>query len=197
LDIGTQQFASEALQEDDLRLVADILAKDRKATAEFVERYSGTVYAFVRRRLLYRPEAVDDVVQEVFLAAWRALAHFRGESHLKSWLLGIARHKLDDYHRGRARELAWPGDAGGDKVADLSSETLEAQFDRATERDKLRRVLQEIPEHYRLVLVLRYLEELSLREIGEITDRTEKAVERLLARARDQFRERWIHGESR
>jgi RNA polymerase sigma-70 factor (ECF subfamily) len=88
---------------DDQSLVAEVLRKDRKATAEFVTRCVNSVYAYVCRHLTPRTDAVEDVMQEILLAAWRSLASFRGEAGLRSWFLGIAKHKLEDYYRKRLR----------------------------------------------------------------------------------------------
>src|SRR6266852_2395730 len=88
---------------DDMRLVAEVLRKDRKATAEFVSKYSDWVYSYVRRRVMPQTEVAEDLVQEVFVAAWRGLKSYRGDASLRSWLLGIARHKVDDYYRKRLR----------------------------------------------------------------------------------------------
>ncbi len=85
---------------DDLELVAAVLRKDRKATAEFVTTYTDAVYSFIRRRLNPRQDLVDDLVQDVFIAAWENLGRFRGSSSLRGWLLGIARHKVEDHYRG-------------------------------------------------------------------------------------------------
>src|SRR5215510_8464938 len=81
---------------DDVALVEAVLRKDRKATAEFVNTYTDAVYSFVRHRLSPRLDLVDDLVQEVFIAAWENLSSFRGISPLRAWLLGIARHKVED-----------------------------------------------------------------------------------------------------
>src|SRR5437588_12221893 len=81
----------------DLALVAAVLRKDRKATAEFVNTYTDAVYSFIRRRLNPRQDLVDDLVQDVFIAAWESLERFRGSSSLRGWLLGIARHKVEDH----------------------------------------------------------------------------------------------------
>src|SRR5258708_10048731 len=85
---------------DDLALVAAVLRKDRKATAEFVNTYTDAVHSFIRRRLSPRQDLVDDLVQDVFIAAWESLGRFRGSSSLRGWLLGIARHKVEDHYRG-------------------------------------------------------------------------------------------------
>jgi RNA polymerase sigma-70 factor, ECF subfamily len=84
---GGRSTAGE--ERSDRELVKEILSKDRKATAEFVARYADHVYAYVRRRLIPRADLVEDIVQEVFLAAWENLDKFRGDSSLRNWLLGI------------------------------------------------------------------------------------------------------------
>ena len=89
---------------DDLELVAAVLRRDRKATAEFVSLHADGIYAFVWNRLLPRTELVEDIVQDVFLAALDSLSKFQGTSSLRSWLLGIARHKVEDCYRARLRE---------------------------------------------------------------------------------------------
>src|SRR5438445_3301936 len=58
---------------DEQRLVAEVLAKDRKATAEFVARCADWLYSFVRHRLAPRTEIVADLVQEALLSAWQGL----------------------------------------------------------------------------------------------------------------------------
>src|SRR5919108_2062535 len=91
--------AEESLPVDnEQNLVAAVLRKDRKATAEFVARCVDSVYSYVRHHLMPRADAVEDVMQDVLLAAWQNLASFRGDAGLKSWFLGIARHKLEDYY---------------------------------------------------------------------------------------------------
>jgi len=100
----TEEASAGANQLSDRDLVAEVLRKDRKATAEFVARYADHVYSYVRRRLIPRADLVEDLVQEVFLAAWENLEKFRGESALRTWLLGIARHKVEDHYRKRLRE---------------------------------------------------------------------------------------------
>src|SRR5918999_5108680 len=81
---------------DEHALLAAVLQKDRKAAAEFVSRYADPIYAYVWRRLAPATDLVEDVVQEVFLAALDKLHTFAGESTVLAWLLGIARHKVED-----------------------------------------------------------------------------------------------------
>jgi RNA polymerase sigma-70 factor (ECF subfamily) len=94
----------EKLAEKDRELVEAVLRKDRKASAELVSSHADHVYAYVRHRLIPRADLVDDVVQEVFLAAWENLDRYQGSAPLRHWLMGIARHKVEDYYRTRLRE---------------------------------------------------------------------------------------------
>lgn len=174
----------------DLQLVAAILRKDRKATARFVSDYADAVYGYVKHRLASRTDRVEDVVQDVFLAALAGLANFRGESSLRSWLLGIAKHKVEDYYREQLRTPEALVDVeAAEPVADgpLVDETIDRERLEARTRELLRR----LPEHYSIALLWRYWEGRSVRQIAAATGRTEKSVERLLARARARFREIW------
>ena len=178
----------------ELRLVAAVLRKDRKATAEFVARYSDGLYAYLRRRLIPRVDLAEDLLQEVFLSAWTSLGNFQGRSSLKSWLMAIARHKVEDHYRKRLREPEPLVDEGEGAAAGL---TVEPLVDEALDRQRLeartQKVLASLPESYSAALLWRYWEKRSAKEMAERSGKTVKAVERLLARARLQFKRRWRH----
>ena len=181
---------------EDATLIAAVLRKDRKASAEFVARFADDIYRYIRSRVSPRYDQVDDLVQEVFLAAWGSLSNYRGDGPLQAWLMGIARHKVEDFYRERLR-VPNPIE---DVDQDLGTSTFTLDFHRSLEREQLRkktyRVLVGLPEKYRLALIWRYWEKASTREMALKTGRTEKAIERLLARARVEFRERWNHAKS-
>ena len=175
---------------DEQQLVAAILRRDRKATAEFVSRHADSIYAYVRHRLAPRADLVEDVVQEVFLAALGSLSGFRGTSLLRAWLLGIARHKVEGYYR---EQLRTPEPLGDSEGMEPPAETplIDDVIDRGRMEARTRHILQQLPESYSLVLLWRYWEGRSAREMAVATGKTEKAVERLLARARTRFKELW------
>lgn len=119
----------EAQQQSDSEFVAAVLRKDRKATAEFVSRFGGAVHAYLVRRLMPRQDLVEDLFQQVFLEAWQGLESFRGRSAVKTWLLGIARHKVQDHYRKRLREVQFDEDAP--EPADGEDLTLSFEQDEA------------------------------------------------------------------
>lgn len=183
--------SDEPAHHPDLALARAVLAKDRKATAEWVDRFSGPVFNYVRSRLSPRADLVDDLVQEVFVAAWQYLPGYRGTSPLGAWILGIARHKVEDHYRARLRQHDQWDDEEGPEPVDQASPLVDDAIDRARLSARAQTVLAKLPEQYATVLLWRYWEQRGSREIGEAIGRTEKAVERLLARARENFKRRW------
>jgi len=181
---------------DDVGLVAAVLRKDRKATAEFVNRYSDHIYGYVRSRLAPRYGQVEDLVQEIFLAAWENLARFHATGSLQAWVMAIARDKVENYYRERLRTGESFEDADSKQGMLKSIPNIHQLLEQDQLRKNTQRVLAALPEHYRLALIWRYWEKASAREIALKTGKTEKAVERLLARARAEFRERWNHGRA-
>jgi len=173
--------------EDEQRLIAEVLKKDRKSTAEFVSLCADCVYPFVKNRV--RPEITDDLVQEILLAAWQKLSSFRGDSSLRQWLLGIAHHKVQDHYRKRIQEGLVQ------EEADHSQQQAVAEFEERLEagdrREQFDRVLKLLPDLYRVALIWRYRDGHSIREIARETGKTEKSIERLLARARESFKRSW------
>jgi RNA polymerase sigma-70 factor (ECF subfamily) len=190
----------DRLDEEQQRLLLSVRSKDRKATAEFVSRCADLAYPFVSHRLMPRKDAVEDLMQEILLAAWQGLPGFRGDSSLRSWILGIARHKVEDYYRKRLRaQEATDIDLCIDDDHDNSVSVIpefEESIDSLAQFERVQKTLALLPEAYSLALLWRYRDERSLREMAELTGKTEKAIERLLARARESFRRRWNDDKS-
>jgi RNA polymerase sigma-70 factor (ECF subfamily) len=183
---------SDAPANEESILLDAVLKKDRKATAEFVSRYADPVYGYISQRLAPRADLVEDLVQEVFLVALQKLDTFAGKSSVLGWLLGIARHKVEDLYRARLREpepLSATEDASNSDPVTLPA--FDELIDRARAQEKTQRILARLPEVYGLALLWRYWEDHTTREMAAQTGRTEKAMERLLARARAHFRRLW------
>jgi RNA polymerase sigma-70 factor, ECF subfamily len=188
--------ASQAVPStEERRLIAGVLAKDRKATGEFVAHCADWLYPFVRNRLIPRDEVVEDLIQEIVFAAWQALPSYRGDANLRSWVIGIARHKVEDYYRKKLQDLQVP-ELDESLLEPAVTPGFEERLDSAALRAKVRETLASLPEAYALALTWRYRDEKSVREMAQLAGKTEKAMERLLARARQNFRKRWSDAES-
>jgi RNA polymerase sigma-70 factor, ECF subfamily len=182
---------------DERRLVDAILQKDRKAAAQFVAAHIDAVYAYARHRLAPRADLVDDVVQDVFVAALKGLEAFRGQSSLRTWMIAIARHKVEDVYRQRVRLPEATGIDAVESEQPLAEEmSLDHLIDVKRRNEKTRRVLAQMPEQYGLLLLWRYWEQRSTRDIAAALGATEKSVERALARSRARFKDLWLKGSS-
>jgi RNA polymerase sigma-70 factor, ECF subfamily len=184
----SENISVEPSPDPDRELVAAVLRKDRKATAEFVSRMADWVYPFVLRRLVPHTEMTEDLVQEILLAGWQSLPQYRGEAGLRAWIMGVARHKVEDYYRKRIREAEVPPE---DEAEPVITAAIDEHLDVEAQQRQIHDTLAKLPEPYSIVLLWRYRDEKTIREIAEAAGKTEKAVERLLARARAQFKKRW------
>src|SRR5262249_32838391 len=101
-----------------------------------------------------------------------------------------ARHKVEDYYRQRIREAELEDEDTDAREATEVSRIRE-RLEAAEDHERVHLTLTQLPEVYRLALIWRYRDENSLREMAQLTGKTEKAMERLLARARESFRKRW------
>jgi RNA polymerase sigma-70 factor, ECF subfamily len=145
---------------------------DTSAFGQLVARYQRPMAAVVSR-MTRRSDDVDDIVQELFLRAWRGLPRFRGESQFSTWLYRIAVNTAIK-HKQRARpELtqALPTEETGGGLAELrsSEESDPESLAQRGERDHLlREAVLRLPEKQRVVVQLHYFEGKSCEEISQI-----------------------------
>ena len=180
----------DADRTEELNLARRVGAGDEAALRVLYARYADLLFAFVCHHLGgSRPDA-EEVWQDTWLAALRALPTYRGQSRLFTWLCGIARHKIADHYR-RRREPAEPFSAlPPEQVAALvDTEPLpeDIVLQRAA-RTRVVEALAALPEDYRAALVARYADERSVDEVAQRLGRTYKATESLLSRARAAFK---------
>jgi RNA polymerase sigma-70 factor (ECF subfamily) len=150
-------------------LVSRALDGDEPAFRALYERYAPMVHAVLVARAP-RGEA-DDLMQDVFLAAWRALHQLRDGEHAGAWLAAIARNAA---HRGRTR-------AAAHAVAPLNEEPIDPRTGPDGRIDVLT-VLRRLPEAYRETLAMRLVEGLTGPQIAEATGLTHGSVRVNLSR---------------
>ena len=156
--------------------------------------------AYNLARWLTRNDAdAQDVVQEACLRAFRYYGGFSGESP-KAWLLTILRNTCFTWlAKNRPTDLTPLDDAVSESVAladEGGAQTPERAFLAADDRSRLDRLIAGLPAEFREVIVLREQEELSYREISEITAVPVGTVMSRLARARTRLREGWARQQS-
>jgi RNA polymerase sigma-70 factor (ECF subfamily) len=167
------------------RLRAAVLAGDAVAWRNWYDAAAPGLRAYVHWRCGGLADWADEIVQDVWLTAVRRVRSFRPEQGpFAGWLRGIAANVI----RNRLRQRRRPEPLGGQEAAP----------DPVTDRDRAEAiavVLAELPPHYESVLRAKYLDGLSVQAIGELSGDSPKAVESLLTRARQAFREAYQSAE--
>lgn len=170
---------------DDELLVEQFSRGDESVFDRIVERYSADVGALANR-LLGWPGEVEDVSQEVFLAAYLGLKRFRCKCSLKSWLFTITINKC---RTSRYKQWVRLRRFSQDVNKVLLSSVCEEKYIDADEFKHVRCAVAALPAKYREPVVLRYLQEIGTDEISRILGISKNTLNVRLSRARKRLRE--------
>jgi RNA polymerase sigma-70 factor (ECF subfamily) len=164
-------------------LLKQIIRREEQAMASFYKAFERNVYAFALRRLGNQGEA-EEVAVETMHEVWKNAGRFRGDSQVRTWVLGIARHKLLD--KLRARSQAYEELDETTPSEDLSGFDLLARRQRA---QNVLKCLSHLPDEQRDCMHLVFYEELSLAEIAKIQNCPENTVKTRLFHARRKIKQ--------
>lgn len=168
----------------DLCLAEQFKCGDGSAFDRIVDEYAADVRVLAGRLLGWDGE-VEDVVQEVFLAAFLGLKRFKGRSSLRTWLYSIAINKCRSHRRRQRVRLRVFSGSSKDEAESAASESItEDDFDR------VRTAVRSLPVKYREVIVLKYLQELATEKIREILGVSDNVVYVRLNRARAMLKDK-------
>jgi len=175
--------------EQDADMLQRLHGGDRTAMADLYDRYFDRLYSLVFNQVDRNRDIAEDIVQETFLAALKSAKGFKGRSSAYTWLCSIAYHKVADHYRRQSRERKrMVSGIDVDTVDDVENPGRQPQPDSLIESAETRQVVNEalakLPWDYRQVLILKYVEEMSVLEISQIMDRSPKSIEGLLTRSR-------------
>jgi len=147
------------------------LAGDAASYEAYLRELSGHLRGFLRRRLAWLPDEVEDLVQETLLAVHIQRHTYDANQPLTAWLHAIARYKLVDFLRRRSR-----GDALNDPLDDAAELFGTADGDASEARRDLAVLLGQLPPGQRLPIVHTKIEGLSVAETARLTGMSESAV---------------------
>lgn len=175
---------------DDSRLAELARKGDINAFGELYERYSPRVYNLVFRMLGNSDEA-EDVRQEVFLKAFKSLKGFRGQSTFTTWIYRIATNQCLDAMRRKKSSLSTEEmqESNGWEIADLARDhNPEESLLLGVTVQAVEKALLDTPDHYRALIVLRHIENLSYEEIAAVLGCSQNSLNVRLHRARECFK---------
>lgn len=181
---------------DEANLVARLRAGDKAACAECIEIHSPVIYRLALRLMGNEVEA-EDVMQETFLSAFKAMDSFEGRSGLGTWLYRIAYNAAMMRLRQPSPYMVSVEDTLSTETPGVVPQQLfdwcclpEKDFESDEVKAELERAVRELPETLKAVFLLRELEGQSTRETAEALDLSESTVKVRLHRARLWLRER-------
>jgi len=177
------------------RLVKLALKGDQRAFAEIVELYKDKIFHLGYRMLSNRHEA-EDVVQETFLRVYKNLDRYDQKQKFSTWIYRIGTNLCID--RLRKRKPSYSLDAelndqdGTDGYALLPGDerTPESEYLLSETQQLIHQAIDSLPDKYKTVMVLRYLQELSLQEISEVMDMPVTTIKTRVHRGREFLRKK-------
>lgn len=180
----------------DTDLVRGYLAGDRSCFRELVERYQTRIVGFLYRSIGDR-ERAEDLAQEVFIRVYKHLHRFDQEKKFSTWIYTIASNLAKNELRNRSRNPLvlfqaltshWDNDHRPLQFED-SSYRPDDLYRKRRLQELVRRAVEDLPEHHKIVFVLREIEGKSYEEISDITATNLGTVKSRLNRARHNFAE--------
>ena len=191
LGIPVSNAVPSTIEQNEAQLVTASKQGDQDAFAQLVQHHQRRVFNLVFR-MLQQYEEANEVTQETFLAAWQGLPTFRGEARFSTWLYRIAYNcalkQLEQRKRDRAIQLEVQAEQ---IVASTTREQrVDAELEARARQALVHEHLANLPAKYRIVLVLRHLQDMTYEEMAEILTMPIGTIKTHLFRARNLLKER-------
>ena len=186
-------LAVEIEEASDLELVRRAQREDMRAYDVLVRRYQERLYATVYH-MTSNHEDANDLTQETFIKAFRALRSFKGDSSFYTWIYRIAVNKTINFLKQRKNrvqmslnDMDFNAEHDPDLVALISDKNPRRDLNLSELQEKLNGAMQRLSEHHRMVVTLHDIQGLSHEEIGKIMDCNIGTVRSRLFYARQQL----------
>ena len=190
LDISLANVFSSQAEQDDTQLVTASQQGNQDAFATLVQRHQRRVFNLVLRMMQDYEEA-SEITQEAFLAAWLGLPSFRGEARFATWLYRIAYNCALKQLDRRKRERSLRALVEAEQVLEEMNRQKQAEdsIELRARQAIVREQLEKLPTNYRIVLILRHLQEMSYAEMADTLIMPIGTIKTHLYRARHLLKE--------
>ena len=180
-------------EQEEAKLVAASKRGNQDSFAQLVQQHQRRVFNLVFR-MLQQYEEANEVTQETFLAAWQGLPSFRGDARFSTWLYRIAYNcalkQLEQRKRDKAVQIGMQAEQ---LIANAGQEhRVDAELESHARQALVHEQLANLPAKYRVVLVLRHLQDMTYEEMAEILTMPVGTIKTHLFRARNLLKERLV-----
>ncbi|PKO95646.1 MAG: RNA polymerase sigma factor [Bacteroidetes bacterium HGW-Bacteroidetes-7] len=177
---------------DDSIILEEIKGGNKEAFRELAERYSTPLFR-LSMGYLHSKEDAEDMVQEIFVKLYHSLDSFKGDSKFSTWLYRIAVNTcLNEIARRKRRDIFTTFGDNMTKIFNHSGDSKNPEEQTISEENKkrVRKAIESLPEKQQTAFVLQKYKELSQKEIAEIMQISEGAVEQHLVRAKSSLQKK-------
>ncbi|MCL4478059.1 MAG: sigma-70 family RNA polymerase sigma factor [Deltaproteobacteria bacterium] len=174
----------------DEELISLCKAGDKKFYHVLVERYKDMIYNLISR-YTKNPDIADEITQETFVKAWKAINSFEGRSKFSTWLITIAVNRVKDELKYKKRFTTLEFDSISNNNPYESSNDMRGPEEMVMNNElgaQLKSAINNLPGIYKEAFLLRHVELLSYDEISDITNTSSETVKVRVFRARDMLK---------
>ena len=162
-----------AKESSDIQIIKRIQGGDVGAYGELLKRHQHTVYGIVSG-MIYNKDDTDDVVQDVFIQAYKYLKSFRGDCAFSTWIYRIAVNTSIKHIKKKKNRLGIsiddPETGLGNMLKSANDDCPESVIENNEKNEALRNAVKTLPDKHRIVVVLRYFRDMSCEEIAGVLD---------------------------
>ncbi len=192
-EMAFQGIISSQAEQDDIQLVKASQQGDQDAFALLVQRHQRLVFN-LSLRMVQDYEDASEVTQEAFVAAWQGLPSFRSEARFATWLYRITYHCCLRQLERRKRERDLQVVIEAEQILDEMNkeQRVEDILERRDQQVAVREQMEHLPGKYRVVLILRHLQEMTYEEMASVLSMPVGTIKTHLFRARHLLKERLL-----
>ncbi len=168
------------------KLIHDAVKGDSSAFGLLYDHYQPMIYRFIVVKVGRREEA-EDITHQVFLSAWQNIRRYQHRGHpFSSWLYRIARNRVIDHYRAAHEDVSLEDLAIEETVA--APQSAAGNLSARLEMERVLKALHELKPEYQDVIILRFIEDLPIKETAATLKKTEGAVKLMQHRAMAELR---------
>ena len=184
-------MSRDASDISDKQVIESCLKGDQSSFYIMIDRYHERSF-WTAYKYVHNTEDAEDITQDAFLKAFNMLARFDTERNFFTWLYRIVVNAAIDFLRRKSQHSGAPIDELGDILPDEKADSPSHKLEQEEMNVSVYKILEQMTEPYKSVLILRELEGKSSKEIGEILDVPHATVRWRLHHARKIFRDLWF-----
>ena len=179
----------------DIELVQTCLSGDQECFSELVERYKNLVYSVILRKTKDNEEA-NDLAQDVFLKVYKNLRSYSPEFRFSTWVIRITTNHIIDQYRKKRQETVPIDEHLQEIEATGAEDSPETLYIKREQTRRISKIVEDLPEMYKIPIVMYHQQGLSYQEISNIIDEPLSKVKNRIFRGRKLLKESYVSAMS-